>query len=112
VREALPSHGLEGPRADVERDVRGPDAALRERGEQGLAEGQPGGRRGDRAGRARVDGLVARLVFGLGSVRDVRRQGQAAVTLDEVEGIRALREAQPVELAFAAEDAKAQAAVE
>ena len=45
--------------------------------EQRLVEVQPRRRRGDRARRARVHGLVARFVVGLGRMRDVGRQRHA-----------------------------------
>jgi hypothetical protein len=77
------------------------DTLRANRGEQGLVEMQPRGWRGDRARRARVDRLVARLVLGCRRVRDVGRQRHLAAALERVEHVT--REAQLVELALAPE---------
>jgi hypothetical protein len=57
VFNALGVHGLEGPEADVQRDVRGLDAAGAKLVEDLGCEVQAGGWGGDRAACARVDGL-------------------------------------------------------
>jgi len=51
--------------------------------EHGLVEMQTGGRRGHGAGLGGVDGLVAGFVLAVGAVRDVGRQGHAAVAFQE-----------------------------
>src|SRR5262249_56128985 len=85
VGEALRTHGLKGAGPDVQGEEGELDAAAPERCEQRLVEVQPGGRRGDRTGRARIDGLIPPLVYGIGQVSDIRWGWHAAVTLEEFE---------------------------
>src|SRR5262245_59346138 len=82
VGEALRTHGLKGAGPDVQGEEGELDAAAPERCEQRLVEVQPGGRRGDRTGRARIDGLIPPLVYGIGQVSDIRWEWHAAVTLE------------------------------
>src|SRR3546814_9196441 len=51
-------HGQEGAGADVQRHVHPVDAALGKTLQQAVGEVKPGGRRGNRPGTAREDGLV------------------------------------------------------
>ncbi|MCY1231077.1 hypothetical protein D9M72_435130 [compost metagenome] len=97
--QVLGAHRLEGAGAHVQRQEGAPHAGGIEPGEQRIVEMQARGGRGHRAGAARVDGLVAGFVVGVRVVRDIRRQRQAAVALDQVQ--RRLGEAQREELVHA-----------
>ena len=70
----------------------------------GLVEVQAGGGRGHRAGRARVDGLVARRVVGVPGARDVGRQRHCAVALEPVEELAGAVEVQQEEAVLACLD--------
>ena len=75
-------HRLESSGANRQREIGNPDATLAQRSEDRLREVEAGGRRRDREGLPREDGLVGGAV--LGSVRgaglspDVGREGSAA----------------------------------
>ena len=84
VVEIVGRNRLECPEADVERHVRHADAARSERLEERSREVETGGRRGDRARRAREDGLVALAIGGSVGARDVRRERDVAVPRDRV----------------------------
>src|SRR5207248_9551936 len=77
----------------------GPRAALLDALEQRLVEMQAGGRRRDGAGLRGIHRLVALDIFTARGMRDVRRQGRAAVALEYLVNIDG--EAHTVELAFA-----------
>ena len=68
--------------AHVQRHPGDGDTRRPQRREHRLVEMQSGGRRGDGAGMAGIDGLVARLVRGVGSAPDVRRQRDLAVAIE------------------------------
>ncbi len=79
-REVAVAQRAEGAGADVQHDLGALDAGVAaSASQQRVAEMQAGGRRGDRAGHAREDGLVAREIGGLrGVAPDVRRQRRLA----------------------------------
>src|SRR5215510_14834585 len=104
VGEALRTHGLKGAGPDVQGEEGELDAVTPERSEQRLVEVQPGGRRGDRTGRARIDGLITPLVYGIGQVSDIRWERYAAVTLEQFEHGRIACETQAEEIVGSAED--------
>ena len=85
VFQLVDPHRLEGARAHMQRD----EGALHAQGVQlvqrGLIEVQAGGGRRDGAGFARVHGLVAGVVAGVGLVRDVGRQRRGAVGVQQVQ---------------------------
>ena len=89
--------------ADVERDPGDGDTVGFERGKERRVEVQSRCRRGDGAGRAREDRLVARLVVDFRRARDVRRQRNGAVTIQIVEERHVAKQAQ-LEKAIAASD--------
>ncbi len=91
---ALRVHRLEGPQTDVQRDLRGFDAAGAERGEHLQGEMQAGGGGGNGAARARVDRLVALAVGRLVGPRDVRGQRHVPDLLHRRQKIRHRREPQ------------------
>ncbi len=102
VVEILVAHRLKGAGADVQRDVREAHAARIERGQHRVVEVQAGGRRGDRAGLARVDRLVALAVARLGVAPDIRRQRHVAVALEQLEpGIAVLPQYEQIAIARA-----------
>ena len=76
------AHRLERAGADVQGDEGDAHAARLQRREQVLAQVQARGGCRHRAGRARVDGLVARGVLGLRRVVDVGRQRNVAGRLE------------------------------
>ena len=82
VFDAIHSDGRKGAEADVEGDVGDLDAAVGDGLEDFRREVQAGGGRGDRAGLAGVDGLVALAVFGSVFAVNVGRQGDVAGALE------------------------------
>ena len=94
----------ESPCADVERQTGDFDSARGERGEQSVGEMQPGGRRGDGAGMARVDSLVARFVRLVRAMLDVGRQRHFAVTVEIGEHVVGTLEGKPIKAAVPLED--------
>ncbi len=73
---------------------------------------QAGRRRGDRAGFARVDGLVALVIGGVGRALDVRRQRHAAEAQQQFFERLGRIEAQHEELAVASEHRRRRAVIE
>ena len=86
------AHRLEGAGADMQRDARGGDAGVGERGQQLGREMQAGGGRGDRAVVAGEQGLVVGAVLRIGhAAADVGRQRHRAALLEGCEEARARR---------------------
>ena len=110
--EVLGGDGRERSGADVQRDPGDADAVGFERGEERRVEVQSRCRRGDGAGRAREDGLVARLVVDFRRARDVRRQRNGAVTIQIVEERHVAMQAQLEEAVASSDDGGARAARE
>ncbi|MDT4832384.1 hypothetical protein FQZ97_659400 [compost metagenome] len=100
--QVLGAHRLEGAGTHVQRQEGAAHAGGIQPREQRVIEMQARGRCRHGARIARVDGLVAGLVVGVGVVRDVRRQRQAPVALDQVQRRRG--EAQREELVHARAD--------
>ena len=111
-RSVVHAHRLEGAGADVQGDVAELDAARAQRVQQRVVEMQAGGRRGDRAEFAREHGLVALVVVGARLALDVGRQRQAAGAQQPAFQRLGDVEAQPVELAVAAQHLGLAAGVE
>ncbi len=109
LRQVLGRDRLERPGADVQCHVCAGHAPRGERGERRLVEVQAGGGRGHRAGRARVDGLVARGVVGVAGARDVGWQRHFAVALEPVEERARAVEAQQEEAVLACLDDRVRA---
>jgi hypothetical protein len=87
----------EGAGADVQRDRRATDAARLQRREELGGEVQAGGRRGDGAGGAREDGLVALAVGVVGRrALDVGRQRDLAVALGVGDDVAAEADVDPL----------------
>ena len=84
-RQVLGFDGLKRSRADMECDVRDRDAGARKGIEHRAVEVQSGRRRGRRARMARVQGLIARSVGGVGGTADIRGQRHFTVALQIVE---------------------------
>ena len=101
--EVVHPHRLEGAGADMQGEPGALRPTLCDAREQRVVEVQAGGGRGDRAGFAGIDRLVARLVGLAGGALDVGRQRQLAVALEQREQVLAGRKAQVEELAHAAE---------
>ena len=96
--------------AHVQRHPGDGDTRRAQRREHRLVEVQSGGRRGDGAGMAGIDSLVARLVGGVRSAPDVRRQRDLAVAI-EILGERARSvDGEPEEAVVAREHGRRHAA--
>ncbi len=108
--EVLGGDGRKRSGADVERDPGDADAVGFERGEERRVEVQSRCRRGDGAGRAREDRLVARLVVDFRRARDVWRQRNGAVTIQIVEERHVARQAQFEKAIASSDDGGARAA--
>ena len=91
------SHRQEGAGAHVQRDLGAADAALLQCGEQFVVEVQGGGGRRHRAGPAREHRLIAPFVVGIVRMRDVRRQRDMTMPLEQRQRIGP--EAQPEQAA-------------
>ncbi len=90
-------HRLEGSGSDVQRDIGDIDTLLAQLSQQRLIKMQTCRRRRYRAFFARIHSLIAFFIRRLCRAVDIRRQRQAAVTLDQVSGVSG--KTQPVELA-------------
>ena len=75
------AHGLERTRTHVQRHPCEVRAACAQGIQHGFVKMQARGRCGDRAGNARIHGLITRFVFRIRTMRNVRRQRYAAMRL-------------------------------
>ena len=102
--EVFAAHRLEGAGADMQREPAELDAQRLQPCEQGFVEVQAGGGCGDRAGRARVDRLVAVAVHGFVAARNVWRQWHVAGAFQLLDHRVIGSEIELVEFAPAAKD--------
>ena len=75
------AHRRESARPDMQRHGRGADARVGQRFEDVVGEMQPRGRRRDRAGLRRIDGLVVVDVGGTDRAMYIMRQRERAVAI-------------------------------
>ena len=80
--EIVDAHRLKSPGSDVQRHERRAHSHFAATREHRFVEVQTGRRRGDRAGLARIDRLIARRIVRFCRPRDVRRQRHRAVLFE------------------------------